>query len=655
MAYSKIVLTFTGWDSGSPITSTIVFQVDGASKNETVVSVRSGPGQVAWVAGQHLMAQSFVNAWTADYAGTSFTLNRVSNVVTITATYDGAVFDSFAFGAADGFSDVDAVITNEAFDYPLELTGSSLSEATSNKCTTIKVTLTETNGLAPFTWNTILPGNTTLIGDVPRVGGPVDIEIEDDDGEIDTITVQIPAILDNSAVAVVIAGDPSGLFGTVTINMAALFMLEYTYSLDDVTYQASNIFTSILPGTYTLYVKDQYGCKISYIFEVALSAIRPPAYSLMPKSNSFGWYQQQAAANNCSNPYNGNNARPNDYKPLRFYNPKYFQPWCTVDAPKTQFRSNYDTLTATLIRIIDDTEIGTYTITKKSDNIGQRQIMDATIYDRGAGQTGVYWTSGNTYEPGGVIVNGSYTLDGGLPEWARVGQTFSLSGSDADGIYEIKQIIYDSDLLVNVAVIDRVYTDIAEEVAVIVDAAYNRLNYEVYEFTADFSALDEGCYKILLEMVDSLEEYPDSTYETHPFIVSSSYEDLVLMQSSDHIDDGILYSTGIVHLQRFQGLFYDEDYPSTYETSRDSRKALNKLDGRVEKSFILEAIDIPMWVHEKLALFISKNLIYINNLKVQFEEKFEVEKFAGYSRRNLKGEAFVDGYEQYMTNTYDIL
>jgi hypothetical protein len=69
----------------------------------------------------------------------------------------------------------------------------------------------------------------------------------------------------------------------------------------------------------------------------------------------------------------------------------------------------------------------------------------------------------------------------------------------------------------------------------------------------------------------------------------------------------------------------------------------------------VEAIDIQNWVHEKLALFISKKRIRINGIEVQFEEPFEKEKQPGYTRVNLVGEAFVKGYEQYVTNSYDIL
>lgn len=656
MAFSKIVLTFTNWDSGDWTGTTCGFQVDGVPMNETAVLVRTSLGQFEGESLDQFAALNYMNAWVADYAGTSFTASRLGNVVTITATYDGAEFSDFSSSPGGRIA---AVITNEPFDFPFELTGATNAPATANKCTTFKTTLTGVNGTPPYTWNTVLIGNVGLVGDgLPRTGGDLTIEVEDNDAEISTIVVGAPQILTVADItAINVEGHPSGLYGSVTVIMGPTVgaPLTFEYSMDGVTYQSSNVFTSILPGTYTVYIRDNYGCVISQEIIIELESIRPPAYYAMPRSNSFGWFQQQAAVNDCTNPYNGNNAKPNDYKPTRFYNPKYFQPWCPGDSPISQFRSNYDTLSATLIKIVDDSTIGTYDITQHSNNIGQRQIMDAKIYDRGSGQTGVYWETGNIYDTDGVTVIDTYSLLGQLPEWVKVGQIFSLSGSASNGLFEIVQIIYDSTLLVNAAIIDRVYTDVAEPTTVKVDAVYNRLNYETYQFIADLSALVEGCYKIILSMTDSLDEYPDVIFETLPFIVSSSNRDMVYMESSDHVDDGILYSTGIIHKQRFQGLFYEEDYPSNYETSRDSRKSLNKLDGRVQKSFVVEAIDVPHWVHEKLALFIAKNNIRINNLQVQFEEPWEKERQNQYSRVNLKAEAFVAGYEQYMTNAYDIL
>lgn len=665
MAFSKIVLTFSSWGAGGDNTGAVIsFKIDGGTNFEIAKLVRTTLGEfVNSNDDSSIAALNYKNAWQADYAGSNnCTITIAGPTVTITANYDGAVFSEFSlfFPGPPGPGLIDAVITNVPFDPPLSITAAVVAEADANKCTTVKITLTVANGTPPYVWNTVLPGNVGLVGaNVPRTGNDILIEIEDDDGEIATVTVQVPETVDNSDIDdIVITGDPSGLFGSVAILMEAIEGLPITweFSLDGASWQSSNVFTSVLVGVYTLRVRDNYGCVITQEFEVSLTGIRPPVYRLFPKSNSFGWFEQQAALSDCTNPYNGTNALPNNYKPTRWYNPKYFQPWCFGDAPKSQFRSNYDTLTAEIFKIIDGSSAGTFPIVQKSNNLGQRQIMDATLYQRNPTQSGIYWTSGNLYDTDGSTVIGTYDLDGQLPEWVKVGQRFSLSGSAANGIFEIKQIIFDSTLLVNAAIIDRVYVDVPLEVAVKVDAVYNRLNYETYEFQADLSLLEEGCYKIILSMTDSLAEYPDSIWETFPFIVSSSFKDHVYIESSNHVDDGILYSTGIIHKQRFQGLFYDEDFPSTYETIRDSRKALNKLDGRVEHVFIVEAIDVPKWVHEKLALYISKKTIRINNLLVQFEEPWEKEKLdPTYSRVNLKAEAFVSNYEQYITNSYDIL
>lgn len=654
MAFSKIVLSFAAWDSGTSVGDVVNFKVDGGNKNETAQLVRYGFGAFEYSGFNEIEAEYYRQAWAADYLGTNFTISRIGFFVTITATYDGAEFTDFV--STDGI--VTATITNVPFAPEFELTGASLSPADTNKCTTVKVTLTEANGTPPFTWNTVLPGNVGLVGAVPRTGIEVTIEVEDSLAAISTINKVLPETIDNSDIdAINIEGDPSGLFGTVTILMEPVNgqPIDFEYSLDGATWQTSNVFTSVLVGVYTLSVRETYGCIITQEFEVTLTTIRPPVYRAIPKSNSFGWFEQQAAVSDCTNPYNGTNAKPNDYKPQRWYNPKYFQPWCLGDSQITQFRSNYDTLTASLINIATDLEVGTFPIVKKSNNLGQRQIMDARIYERSGTQTGVYWLSGNIYDTDHVSVIDTYALAGQLPEWVKVGQKFSLSGSAADGIFEITQIIFDSVLLVNAAIIDRVYTDVSDPVLIKVDAVYNRLNYETYEFASSVD-VTEGCYKIILSMTDSLDEYPPSIWETFPFVYASAHKDLVLIESSDHIDDGILYSTGITHKQRFNGLFYDQDFPSNLETSRDSRKSLNLLDGRVQSAFTVEAIDVPQWVHEKLALFISKKRILINNLRVQFEEGWEREKSnATYTRVNLKAECFVQGYEQYLTNSYDIL
>ena len=48
--------------------------------------------------------------------------------------------------------------------------------------------------------------------------------------------------------------------GTIRVNVTG-GMGGYTYSMDDITYQASNSFYALAPGTYTCWAKDYKGCK----------------------------------------------------------------------------------------------------------------------------------------------------------------------------------------------------------------------------------------------------------------------------------------------------------------------------------------------------------------------------------------------------------
>src|SRR5690606_17696603 len=201
-----------------------------------------------------------------------------------------------------------------------------------------------------------------------------------------------------------------------------------------VDFQTSNTFTGILPGSYTLYVKDQYGCTITKEIEVTTQSVRPPAYRSVPLSNSFGWYEEQAAPDGATIHYNSRNIRPNHWQTGLLNNPPYGQPWVVGDVVQTQFRSNYDTIVAQLINNADGSVVDTMTVVKKSNNLGKRQIMDVKLYDRGAGQTGLYFQAGNIYDSVGAVID-TYDLDGELPEWARIGQKITIQGTAADGLF----------------------------------------------------------------------------------------------------------------------------------------------------------------------------------------------------------------------------
>ena len=46
------------------------------------------------------------------------------------------------------------------------------------------------------------------------------------------------------------------------VLLSATSLVDYVYSLDNIKYQVSNVFSNVMPGFYTVYVKDLKGCGI---------------------------------------------------------------------------------------------------------------------------------------------------------------------------------------------------------------------------------------------------------------------------------------------------------------------------------------------------------------------------------------------------------
>ena len=71
-----------------------------------------------------------------------------------------------------------------------------------------------------------------------------------------TATASNQAIIDN-----IIVNDLVGE-NSIMVLLSATSLGDYVYSLDNIKYQVSNVFSNVMPGFYTVYVKDLKGCGI---------------------------------------------------------------------------------------------------------------------------------------------------------------------------------------------------------------------------------------------------------------------------------------------------------------------------------------------------------------------------------------------------------
>lgn len=144
-----------------------------------------------------------------------------------------------------------------------------------------QIILTRSGGKAPFTYSkdgvTYQPGN--ILTNMPA--GTSTSYVKDASGCIYSISTTVSSL---TAVSASVSSSASGACasnGSVTVNGSG-GRLPYTYSIDNVTYVGTNVFTGLGAGSYTGWVKDADGCTSSAAVNVGSS----PAVSVTASSSS---------------------------------------------------------------------------------------------------------------------------------------------------------------------------------------------------------------------------------------------------------------------------------------------------------------------------------------------------------------------------------
>lgn len=329
---------------------------------------------------------------------------------------------------------------------------------------------------------------------------------------------------------------------TVTINVfSSVYIntignLTFEYSLNNIDWQVSNIFTGQAPGDYTAYVRDQYGCKKQVDYVVDSFGTRLPFFFLS-KANGINFSEQVD--------FDDINIFKNDENTLSFQslsNVKYCEPilYNIGDKPIIQFKSNYNNITAVL-RKEDLTEVNLI-INKRTSNLNRYESMDAVYYKYDVGLLGIYFENGKTYDKFG-FENGQYDLSGNLPDFAIIGQYIGLKDL---GYFEIIDVLYDYNIGKKSIIINYLYDGIP--VSTIIESIYNLLPYEIYEFEIDFSDFEVGLVDVLLTNSDeangTIYHLSENIYLKH------NHEETLHIKYYNENNRDIFYKYGIQHFIR---------------------------------------------------------------------------------------------------------
>jgi hypothetical protein len=515
-----------------------------ATHLETWVNLRQGLNQVTVspliviedpeigeeeLANKVATTQGFANAFSLDYGGgTLFEVTRVDNVVTI-KSFNPAI--SFNTPTTNG--DADFVITNFSGDIPeLEF---EFSEADENPCQNVKVTISSTvliNSVSsPFTLSSNT--NNPIVFDWPRRDTINFVGLVNTFGGV-YLNFETPSSLNNQGQVTVIQSTSGGTINISVLNATNLTGIEY--SLDGEVWQESNVFSGLENGTYTVYIRDGYGCqKIVQenviVQEPGETVLTNPFFSIS-KSNSIRFANRITFgdSSNYKNDENTLSCETDVEVPWM-----EVQPFQSADVITTQIKSNYAENLLTVIRE-NGSEVN-LPFVKKTNNIGVKDKRDARKFNLGNGKTGIYFVSGNNYDYDTNAVIGTYDLFGALPLFGKIGNYIFFDGN----WYLISGTSYNDEKNAEVLEVDGIYT--GADVATIVSCVYNLFNYEVYEAVIDMVDFLDETIKVRINANDEI--FQDLVYLSEKINVKVRHEKTVCIDYWSEENTDIFYQTGI--------------------------------------------------------------------------------------------------------------
>ena len=436
-----------------------------------------------------------------------------------------------------------------------------------------------------------------------------------------SVKFRTPDRLVNDNVTSTYVNSPSG--ATITILVSDLLVLKY--SLDGTNFQLSNVFSGILQGDYNIYVKDQLGCSVNTTitipsFEEGGVGERFPYSDLPSKSNSIR-FAKYIDWGNCSN-------YKNDENTLSWQLPftenacEYNQLFQDCDIITTQIKSNYKNIVVT---VIDENEVETnISVTQKSNYINLKDSREARVYNLAnlGVQTGMYFTSGSTYDYYTGDVTGSYSLNGNLPAWGVIGNYVFYDSA----WFQISNIIYDDSKSAYVLVLDVNYT--GAEQSLRVNSLYNLEDYNIYEFDIDMFDFTDKKIQVNITETDDNVSFPAEVYLSEVLDIAETQEGTLSIEYYNDNNTDIFYATGIKNKVRIPIEYFAGGYSDNVESERtDSNTYLINSEG-YENDLIAFKL-MPKQIMRKVIQALSHKFVFLNEVQYVKEESPEITPLIG--------------------------
>ena len=437
-----------------------------------------------------------------------------------------------------------------------------------------------------------------------------------------------------SGIEVVVS--PSPLVGaTVTVNITYANQLEQTvvtpsltYSLDNVTFGTSNVFTGQAEGDYTIYIKDNLGCTSLKNFSVEYASSGRPEFVSISDLNSIGFAQSQI----WDGYQNGIEKNKNNVLAMTGRQDNLFEErlvYRNEDELRIQFKSSYTNQTVTIEDCEGDQLSFIPTVEKMSNNLNLFEWLEATIIPYGDNNnlTAVFFTVGKRYNEAAVEI-GTYELNGNLPDFAYIGnlvEVVSWNGA-IGGVHAIVDIVFDQTLGKNI-IIFNYQNNFSGQQQASFKSYYDLLPFEVYEFNMNFPDIGAAravdlLIRLRIQFVDNL--YDERNYYSNWIEVIGSGNEYSLnkyfsINYSNNNNRSIFYLYGIKHFIRVEVLLSNAIIDDTVDVVKGDLTTYLS-ESIVNQGIKIQFAEVTEKVMVKIVLALSSDNLFINGIGyVKFE------------------------------------
>lgn len=437
------------------------------------------------------------------------------------------------------------------------------------------------------------------------------------------LNISVPPLLSEPQISVF--NSPFGATATATI--ANFGGLNLQFSLDNINWQTSNVFSGLDIGNYTLYVKDHLGCSKNKPFSVLENSFAIKPYIFISKENSFRFKEPNGNYFNDENQFFNQSTNAINYC--------FEQRFLNTDVVTTQFKSNFQEIEV-FVKDLNSNLMSQLAVTQKTKNIGLKQKMSgAKKYKISNFQFGIYFESGSILNYDTNVPEENYSLNGSLPMWAKLGNFINIDGA----FYQINAIGFDENVNAEVLIFDGLMSEPNQLVTV--SCIYNLQEYEVYEFDLDFNYYPNS--KVQIEIKNTDPNFGDYNWISENIGTYENLENHIEIRYQNSTNTNVIYSTGIQHLLRIpynKIKAVDSDSSENYNTDTNNYLLGSKVYEITE--FDLMPLPLELWRKVKVAL--SVDTIFIDGVGYSKNAEFTKEALGSTNLYKVTAQLIKNGF-----------